>query len=382
MLQCAQYIPVMVLSTHLALCAAGRVFGPRAASLSPQALPDQFEDLNSTAFVILKFIGKQPEQLPVVYSVHLSHAVGKTVFALLSKELDLSSHEDVMDYFQLLPDDIKDMGHRSDSTDSSCPVLPQAAGALESNSSTHSTAASATAPLVDTEPGSAVASSVSVVSPPGQQPDLALASEQQQQRPLDYNAVLTKLANSGLYKVTAKQLCQEQWPTPSQETWAQTQIMVAQLAAVLFWMMGPEQKIKLGSGRGKELWETVMQLLHKLLLGHVLDMSLDMMNVFHLLFEAVVDGWQFSNGSDQFDSTYASQLGRAFLRRLVADPELTETLFKHADDGTEDGKRCDTIINGNLTLCTFMGKSGFDDHSYHCDWLPSVWAQSCRCLTR
>ena len=374
----------MVLSTHLALCAAGRVFGPRATSLSPQALPDQFEDLNSTAFVILKFIGKQPEQLPVVYSVHMPHAVGKTVFALLSKELDLSSHEDDMDYFQLLPDDIKDMGHRSDSTDSPCPVSSQAeaAGALEVNSSKHSTAASATAPLVDTEPGSAVASSVSAVSPPGQQPDLALASEQQQQRPLDYNAVLTKLANSGLYKVSAKQHCQEKWPTPSQVTWAQTQIMVAQLAAVLFWMMGPVQKMKLGPWRGKELWETVMQLLHKLLLGHMLDMSLDMMNVFHLLFEAVVDGWQFSNGSDQFDSTHVSQLGRAFLRRLVADPQLTETLFKHADDGTEDGKLCDTIINGVLTLCTFMGKSGFDDHNYHCAWLPSVCAQSCRRLTR
>ena len=367
MLQCAQYVPQMVLSKHFAWCAAWRAFGQLAIGLSPPALPDQFQDLNNTASVLLKYLGKRPEELPVVYNVHLLPAVGKAVFVSLSKQVDLPCHDDFEDYFQLLPDEGGDMASKSDATGSSSPVPPlaEAAGTLEVDSFRPLTAASATALLVGTEPGSAVASSVSVDAQSGLQRDLASTSEQKQQRPEDYDAVLTELANSGKYQVPAKQLCQEKWPTPTHATWAQTQTMVAQLAAVLHWMMGPVQKIKLGPWRGKELWETVMQLLHKLLLGHMPDMSLDMTDVFHSSFEAVMDCWQFCSGTDYYntyDNTYVSQLGRAFLRRLAADSELTERLFEHADDATEDGKRCDTVINGILTICSFMSKSNFSSH--------------------
>ena len=356
-----------------ACIAAGKVFGHEAASLSLQTLPDQFQHLNDVASLMLKFLN--PQQ--AVYSVHLEHFVGSTVFDMLSKQLDLYSCQDIAEYTQLLPASSNRPAVAANrSSDDSLPTAPMAASASASLQGAKT--ASETAPKETSAPGPALTQSSTSTSASAADPVTVSPSEQQQ---LDYDAVLTKLANSGLYTVPVQQLCQEQWPTPSEDSWSRTQTMAAQLAAVVFWMMSSVQKAKPMSLSAKELWGTVMKLLHKSLLGHVTDMSLDMTDVFHTTFEAVMEAWQACDQSDLlysdpeaqtafafYDDTHLSQLGRAFLRRLAADVELSKRLFEHVDDETERAPQCNTAIVGVIvgvsSICRLMSK--FDsEHSAH-----------------
>lgn len=360
-----------------ACAAAGKVFGHKAASLSLQTLPDQFQQLTNMASLMLKFLDPGSAYRQAVYSVHLEHFVGSTVFDMLSKQVDLYSRHDIAEYTQLLP-----ASHNrpaaaaaaSGNSDDSSPRATMAASASASLQGAGS--ASETATAEPSAPGPTLTqSSTSTSASAAASAVVAVSSSEPQQ--LDYDAVLTKLANSGLYTVPVQQLCQEQWPTPREESWGETQTMAAQLATVLFWMMSSVQKPKPISMHAKELWETVMELLHKLLLGHLTDMSLDMTDVFHTTFEAVTEAWQACDQSDFlysdpqeqsalafYKDTHLSQLGRAFLRRLAADVALSKRLFEHVDDETEDATQCNSAINGVISICRLM--SEFDSgHSAH-----------------
>ena len=167
-------------------------------------------------------------------------------------------------------------------------------------------------------------------------PDAAAAC----QRPINFNPVLTKLANSGLCNGPIDMLCQVHWSSPTSRAWQDLEEVAAQVAAVIHWMKSSAQLAKTvgptpPAGRTPQqqhqrLLELLFWVLHDLLVGHVLDMTLNMTKMMRLLFDNVVAGW-----SESFQSSGdspVSRLGRAFLRRIAVDGALASTLFVESEE--------------------------------------------------
>ena len=132
-------------------------------------------------------------------------------------------------------------------------------------------------------------------------------------------------------------LWQEHWLTPTATAWQQTERLVAQVAALLDWMHSPVQKPKMQQQHAQELWETLMMLLTTLVLGHIMDMSLDMRIVFCASFSAVIQGWALTQGLSSHtdfelddncfgDTMFVTPTARALLRRLGTDDLLWVSL--------------------------------------------------------
>lgn len=154
-------------------------------------------------------------------------------------------------------------------------------------------------------------------------------------RPQNFDAILTKLANSGLYVVTPQDLCQEVWPSPSSAAWQGTQQLALAVAAVIEWMHCNVQRSRSVASDTPDqeyykLEASLFQLLHALLLGHMTDLSLDMSQSFAYLLDIVMERWSESDVTQDYAS--ASQLGRAFLRRLALDDALARNLFKEVNE--------------------------------------------------
>lgn len=151
--------------------------------------------------------------------------------------------------------------------------------------------------------------------------------------PQDSNPAFTRYANvpkQGPGQTPLTTLWQEHWPTPTPAEWQQTEQLVARVAAVLDWTYNPVQGPKLQHQDVRELWETLMELLSTLVLGHVMDMSLVMCNVFCASFSAVFQGWAIIQGVSghaevevsSLPDKHVSQMARALLRRLGADKHV------------------------------------------------------------
>ena len=266
--------------------------------------------------MLLRLVNAQLHRQPrsIHYTVHLQPALGKHVFLEYSRQLKLEGRPDYAAYAELLPASFTPGGNEAESASAAA----KGYSAVQGNGSDSPSSAS--------------------------MPD-ATASHI---KPRDYNAVLTKLANSGLYKVPGQQLCQEHWPTPNSADWEQTQKMVFQLTTVLEWMHSKVQHPKKAQHDYKELRGTITQLLHHLLLGHLMDMALDLRQLFCTSFNLVIRGWmesQIERGSASTahpsivpEGVLRAQLGRAFLRRFTADEALAEHVFKDAN-GCDPWKR-------------------------------------------
>ena len=394
----------IVAASHPTCCdfTADEVFGQHDTAV---ATPDQFSKLNESAKLLLRLVKAQLHRQPrsVEYSVHLLPALGKQVFLEYSTQLKLEGRPDYAAYAELLPASFTPGSNEADSA----AAAAKGSGAVQGNGSD---------------------------SPSPRMPDAAANHI----KPRDYDAVLTKLANSGLYKVPVQQLCQEHWPTPNSADWQQTQTMVFQLTTVLDWMSSQVQHPKQAQHDSKELRGTITQLLHHLLLGHLMDMALDLRKVFCTSFKVVIRVWQWmesnwveshtnhSSASIGFQSSMpegglGAQLGRAFLRRFTADKALAEHLFKdahqHPDPWEQEyacsvgtfltvncviresqaiGLRCDAmmwscvlctncyIVIANISLCTIMMTCLVNtgcDQVHLCIWRRFAVACCCRLPT-
>ena len=257
---------------------------------------------------------RQPR--PLRYSIYLLPALGKHVFLEYSRQLKLEGRPDYAAYAELLPASFTPGSNEA----ASASAAASGSVAVQSNGSDSSS------------------------------PHVSDAITANHVKPRDYDAVLTKLANSGLYKLPVQQLCQEHWPTPNSADWQQTQDIVRQLSIVLEWMYSKVQHPKKAQQDYKELKGTITQLLHHLLLGHLVDMALDMREVFGTSFKVVIRIWMESQAdqgsasaahpSSMAEGRLAAQLGRAFLRRFTADKAVAEHLFDDASgyDHVQEGK--------------------------------------------
>ena len=287
---------------------------------------------------MLRLVSAQLHRQPrsVHYSIHLLSALGKQVFLEYSRQLKLEGCPDYAAYAELLPASFTPGSNEADSA----PAAAKGSDTMQGNGSDSSS------PHV---------------------PDATATHI----KPRDYDAVLTKLANSGLYKVPVQQLCQEHWPTPNSADWQQTQTMVFQLTTVLEWMFSQVQHPKKAQHDSKELRGTITQLLHHLLLGHLMDMALDMRKVFSTSFKVVIRVWQgmesnwveshtdHSSASIRLRSSMpegglGAQLGRAFLRRFIADPAMAEHLFKDAPDHPEPWEREYACSVGTFLMVNYI----------------------------
>ena len=348
--------------------AADEAFPKQKATLAEHMLPDQFTSLFKTAVTMLDFLDAQSQlqPRPSTYSIHLPPSLGKHVFEMWSKKMDLYSREDIADYTQLLPA-MYHIGTPNDpgtchQTVSTSKLLPSQVTAGEDPCAPLSrTSAPLPASVSCQEAASKLLSALGSVASPLS----ASTSASLLQQPSSYDAVLTKLANSGLHEVSVDELCQKLWPTPSALAWHETQRTAAQLAAVILWMDSNSQHLKRMQADHQELWESLMQMLHNLLLGHVPDMSLDMAYLFRTVFEPVMQGWLFAKhlqpqlSTDEKHTDHVRQLGRAMLRRLAADEALAKQLFEHADDGSKEAAQCDSVVAAIKSTCTLMCKCGF-----------------------
>ena len=154
--------------------------------------------------------------------------------------------------------------------------------------------------------------------------------------PQNSNAAFSRYANvpkQGPYERLITTLWQEHWPTPTAAAWQQTEQLVAQVSAVLDWMNSPVQRPRLHRQDAQQLRDTLMYLLSTLVLGHVMDLSLDMRNVFCASFSAVLQGWALTRsisshidveleGNSLWDSGTVTQMARALLRRLGTDEHI------------------------------------------------------------
>ena len=258
---------------------------------------------------MLRLVKAQLDRQPrsVHYSIHLLPTLGKHVFLEYSRQLKLEGRPDYAAYAELLPASFTPGSYEADSASAAA----KGSGAVQGNGSDSSS------PRVP----EATANHI---------------------KPRDYDAVLTKLANSGLYKVPVQQLCRQHWPTPNSADWQQTQKMVLQLTTVLEWMYSRVQHPKRAQRDFKELRGTITQLLHHLLMGHLMDMALDLREVFVTSLKVVIRGWMESqtdqgsastgHASSMLEGCLAAQLGRAFLRRFTADKTVAELLFRYANE--------------------------------------------------
>lgn len=154
--------------------------------------------------------------------------------------------------------------------------------------------------------------------------------------PQNSNAAFSRYADvpkQGPYERPTTSLWQEHWPTPTAAAWQQTEQLVAQVSAVLDWMNSPVQRPRLHRQDAQQLWQTLMYLLSTLVLGHVMDLSLNMRNVFCASFSAVLQGWAVTQdischtdfeleANRLWDSGMVTQMALALLRRLGSDENI------------------------------------------------------------
>lgn len=168
-------------------------------------------------------------------------------------------------------------------------------------------------------------------------------------------AVLTQVQET-----TAQQQRRDHWPTPTPAAWKLTQKLVAQVAAVLEWLQSPVQHENLaqlheldeewdcnGISDHIDLQNLLSQILCELLLGHILDLALDMTELFQTAFGITLQGWAacspecfhelpenagtliMQHGiSTVLNGIHARQLGQVMLQRLAMDDQLAQKVAR------------------------------------------------------
>ena len=304
----------------------------------PQDQEEQFSKLNQTATVLLQLLlaWLQRQPCPASYTVHMDPRLGYHVFRSYQDKLKLHDRPDWSSYAQLLP---ADWFNTCDNVSPASDTSSALAAPTNCNSRATATPSASGKSNADDNP-----------------------------RPTNYDTVLTKLANSGLLEASDEQMCQEHWPTPPLLQWQETETMIAQLGAVLYWMDSKVQRSKRAQQDAHELWVTIMLLLHKLLLGHCMNLSLDMSTAFHATFPAVMlswsthASWQAKQVREYADPEAAAeakwspeylrcaQLGRAMLRRLAADASLAQKVLGYGKKGRLPKCRHDGLMHSAMFI--------------------------------
>lgn len=163
-----------------------------------------------------------------------------------------------------------------------------------------------------------------------------------------------------LQEDAAQQHHRNHWPTPTSAAWELTQKLVAQVAAVLEWLQTPAQRESLAevlaeNEHSTDVWDheevsdyiqlqnLLSQILCALLLGHILDLALDMTEPFQTAFGITMQGWAACSPecfdelpenaatliaqhgiSIVLNGLHARQLGQAMLQRLAVDDQLAQ----------------------------------------------------------
>ena len=147
---------------------------------------------------------------------------------------------------------------------------------------------------------------------------------------------------------SASKLQQQLWVTPTAAVWAQVEIVMARILAVLQWQSGAFQThlvyevglqgkdVEHYAARRVQLQTSLWQLLYDLLVGHINNMELDMCVVLRTALAPVLHAWLVSMGGNKpraYDMSCPSRcpeighLARALLQRLAADKEVCSSFL-------------------------------------------------------